>query len=123
MKKTIPLAIVYDFDGTLAPGNMQERNFIPAIGMTTSEFWKQVAAESKKHQADNILVYMKLMLDKAAAAQVPVRENDFKNYGRNLSFFEGVLPYNEKDQHEKGWFDRINITINRLILESNKIYS
>lgn len=109
MKKTIPLAIVYDFDGTLAPGNMQERNFIPAIGMTTSEFWKQVAAESKKHQADNILVYMKLMLDKAAAAQVPVRENDFKNYGRNLSFFEGVLPYNEKDQHEKGWFDRINI--------------
>jgi len=35
MKKMIPLAIVYDFDGTLAPGNMQERDFIPAIGMKT----------------------------------------------------------------------------------------
>ena len=31
--KYIPMAIVYDFDGTLVPGNMQEPQFIPAIGM------------------------------------------------------------------------------------------
>jgi hypothetical protein len=109
MKKMIPIAIVYDFDGTLAPGNMQERDFIPAIGMTTSQFWEQVSAESRKHQADNILVYMKLMLDKADSAKVPVREKDFKNYGKNLPLFDGVLPYQAKDQSEKGWFDRINI--------------
>ncbi|HRY32274.1 MAG TPA: HAD family hydrolase [Bacteroidales bacterium] len=109
MTKMIPLAIVYDFDGTLAPGNMQERDFIPAIGMTTSQFWEQVSAESKKHQADNILVYMKLMLDKANSEKVQVREKDFKNYGKNLSLFDGVLPYHTNDQSEKGWFDRINI--------------
>ena len=32
-KKYIPMAIVYDFDGTLAPGNMQEHQFLPDIGM------------------------------------------------------------------------------------------
>jgi len=108
MRKLIPLAIVYDFDGTLAPGNMQERDFIPNIGMTSKKFWDKVAAKSKKHQADNILVYMKLMLDKANSAELPVRRNDFMKYGRNLSFFKGILPYKNNNQSEKGWFDRIN---------------
>jgi hypothetical protein len=30
-KKLTPIAIAYDFDGTLAPGNMQEYDFIPAF--------------------------------------------------------------------------------------------
>ena len=108
MKKKIPLAIVYDFDGTLAPGNMQERDFIPAIRMKTNKFWNEVAEESKKHQADNILVYMKLMLEKAHSSSVKVRESDFKIYGKKLPFFDGVLQYKENNHLEKGWFDRIN---------------
>lgn len=108
MKRKISFALIYDFDGTLAPGNMQERNFIPAIGMNTKQFWKEVNEEAKKHQADNILVYMKIMLSKAAAASVTVRKNDFKTFGKDLSFFDGVLPYNEKGTKQKGWFDRIN---------------
>jgi hypothetical protein len=28
------MAIACDFDGTLAPGNMQEHQFLPDIGMT-----------------------------------------------------------------------------------------
>ena len=108
MRRKIPFAIVYDFDGTLAPGNMQERDFIPAIGMKTKKFWKEVSEESKKHQADNILVYMKLMLDKARSSSVTVRKADFKTYGKKLPFFEGVLQYQNGGQFEKGWFDRIN---------------
>ena len=30
-KKLIPMVIAYDFDGTLAPGNMQEHDFIPGF--------------------------------------------------------------------------------------------
>lgn len=30
------VALIYDFDGTLAPGNMQEYDFIPAVGKDTS---------------------------------------------------------------------------------------
>ena len=40
MRRLIPMAICYDFDGTLAPGNMQEYSFVKKLGMTPSEFWK-----------------------------------------------------------------------------------
>lgn len=36
-RKRIPLAIAYDFDGTLAPGNMQEYDFVPAIDKVASD--------------------------------------------------------------------------------------
>jgi len=35
------IAIAYDFDGTLAPGNMQEYDFIPNLEMDIHEFWKE----------------------------------------------------------------------------------
>jgi len=108
MKKKIPFAIIYDFDGTLAPGNMQERNFIPAIGMKTKKFWKEVNEEAKRHQADNILIYMKLMLDKARTYSLPVRKSDFNTYGEGLKFYDGILPYSHNESKENGWFDRIN---------------
>lgn len=98
-KRNIPFAICYDFDGTLAPGNMQERDFIPAVGMTTHEFWKEVRSLSEKHEADNILVYMWLMLRRANAAQVQVRKEDFENYGKNVPLFPGVTD----------WFKQINV--------------
>ena len=84
---------------------MQERDFIPAIRMNTKKFWNEVSETSKAHQADNILVYMKLMLDKAAAAEVQVREENFRTYGRNLDYFEGILPYKAgNEEMVQGWF-------------------
>ena len=97
-KKLIPFAIAYDFDGTLAPGNMQEYDFVPAIGMTKKAFWKEVGELAKEHNADSILMYMMHMLDKAQAAHVPVRKADFVNFGRSVALFEGVVD----------WFERIN---------------
>ena len=41
-KRRIPMAIAYDFDGTLAPGNMQEPQFLPYIGKKPNEFWAEV---------------------------------------------------------------------------------
>lgn len=98
-RRLIPLAIAYDFDGTLAPGNMQEHDFIPAIKMTTKRFWEEVKDLSKKHEADNILVYMGLMLKKARIAEVQVRKKDFENFGKTLRLFDGVPE----------WFTRINV--------------
>ena len=93
-----PFAIAYDFDGTLASGNMQEYDFVPKIGMTSKHFWQEVNALTKKHNADNILIYMMHMLDKAQAAQVPVSKENFVAFGQSVALFEGV----------KSWFDRIN---------------
>lgn len=66
--------------------------------MTTKSFWDEVRTLSKKHEADNILIYMGLMLEKARAAEVPVRRKDFVDYGKKLKLFNGV----------RGWFSRIN---------------
>ena len=92
------MAIVYDFDGTLAPGNMQEHQFIPDIGMEPAEFWNEVDELSRRHQADGILMYMHLMLQKARAAGVPVRREDFRKRGEGIKLFDGVA----------GWFGRIS---------------
>ena len=33
------VALIYDFDGTLSPGNMQEYSFMEELKMTPSQFW------------------------------------------------------------------------------------
>lgn len=107
--KKAPFAIVYDFDGTLAPGNMQERDFIPALGMKPKDFWRLVKDESKKHEADEILAYMYLMLERARAERVRVKKADFEEFGRNLELFQGLNSYrDENDVEHDGWFKRIN---------------
>ena len=74
--RTVPLAVIYDFDGALAPGNMLYRQFIPDIGMTAADFWREVDALSDENHADRILPYMYVMLEKAKSAGRPVRRED-----------------------------------------------
>ena len=95
---TNPLALIYDFDGTLAPGNMQERQFIPDVGMTAADFWAEVDTLAEINQADGILSYMFVMLEKARLAGLKVRRKDLVARSSEIEFFPGV----------EGWFDRIN---------------
>ncbi|MBL8466317.1 HAD family hydrolase [Methyloversatilis discipulorum] len=97
-KKHARMVIAYDFDGTLAPGNMQEHQFLPEIGMKPADFWGEVRQIAKDHQADEVLVYMNLMLKKANACNAPVRRDDFKKRGKTIELFEGVV----------AWFDRMD---------------
>jgi 2-hydroxy-3-keto-5-methylthiopentenyl-1-phosphate phosphatase len=98
-KKIKHIAIAYDFDGTLAPGNMQEHSFIPSLGIGTSDFWIEVKKEARENDMDEILSYMDLMIRKARNMNIPVRRKDFEKYGREITFFDGVEDY----------FERINI--------------
>lgn len=97
-KKRIPMAIAYDFDGTLAPGNMQEYDFIPALNMVSRAFWSSVNTLAQQHEMDQILAYMHTMLEEARKARVAVRKSDFKQFGANITLFPGV----------SDWFKRIN---------------
>src|SRR5882724_5885278 len=97
-KKLIPMAISYDFDGTLAPGNMQEYDFIPALNMRSKKFWASVNELAKQHEMDQILAYMYVMLEEADKAKIRVRKADFKGYGTGIELFPGVTD----------WFKRIN---------------
>jgi len=97
-KKLIKVAIAYDFDGTLAPGNMQEHTFIPSLGINAKTFWAEAKQRARDNDMDEILSYMQLMIQKAESKELPIRKVDFENYGKQIVFFEGVETY----------FDRIN---------------
>lgn len=114
-KKLIPMAIAYDFDGTLAPGNIQENSFIPAIGMMKAAFWKQNKARAEKHEADEILSYMTLMLERAATADVPVRRKDFAKHGQSVKLFPGAAEWFE---HVNAYAKRRNVSLQHFIISS-----
>ena len=91
MSKVKPIvALMYDFDGTLAPGNMQEHAFIPDIGMKSKEFWDESNRLAKINEMDCILAYMYFMLKKAKAADKRITRDAFVDYGRNVELFPGV---------------------------------
>ena len=90
------IAIAYDFDGTLAPGNMQEYDFIPDLEMDIHEFWKEANEIAKLHDMDEVLAYMFLMLEKAKQKNISIKREDFYKYGTQISFYQGVEPYFER---------------------------
>jgi phosphoserine phosphatase len=92
-KNPIKAAIAYDFDGTLAPGNMQEHSFLPKLGIPKEAFWEEANRTAREHDMDGILAYMQLMLQKSIEKEIPIRRTDFNNYGSGISFFPGVEKY------------------------------
>ena len=94
----ISVALIYDFDGTLAPGNMQEFDFIPAIGKSNKEFWHDANSLAEQQDADGILTYMAKMVHEARATGLSLRREAFQESGRKVQLYNGV----------KGWFDRMN---------------
>ena len=92
------VALIYDFDGTLSPGNMQEFGFIQAIGSTPEEFWSMSDGIARGQDASNILAYMKLMTDEARNHNIKLRKSEFKRFGKHIQLYEGV----------KDWFRLIN---------------
>ena len=63
MEKRPILAIMYDFDHTLSPRDMQEYGFIPDLGMEADAFWHKCVTAMKQNQMDQILAYMYMMLE------------------------------------------------------------
>lgn len=92
------IAIAYDFDGTLAPGNMQENAFIPDLNMSISNFWQEANELAKSNDMDEVLAYMYLMLQKAKNKNIPIKKEAFLEYGSKIHFYQGVETF----------FDRIN---------------
>ncbi len=94
----IPMAICYDFDGTLAPGNMQEYGFIGELGMTPQNFWSKSNKMAQVQKADGISAYMKMMKEESSAHDLPFKRADFQRYASQVQLFDGV----------DTWFTRLN---------------
>lgn len=97
VKKPI-IALIYDFDGTLSPGNMQEFGFIQAVGKTKEEFWAMSDSIAVGQDASNVLSYMKLMFDEARRNGVPLRREQLRGFGRDIALWDGV----------REWFGTVN---------------
>lgn len=98
MSRRITVALIYDFDGTLSPGNMQEFGFIQAIGKNAEEFWKQSNGLSKENDASQILCYMYTMLQAAKNNNISLKRESFRKFGSQIQLYPGVIE----------WFDLIN---------------
>lgn len=98
MRKRPIVALIYDFDGTLSPGNMQEFGFIQAIEQNAKTFWRKSDEIAIGQDASNILAYMKLMFDQAHQKGIKLRRKDFQRFGSKIELFPGV----------REWFRLIN---------------
>lgn len=93
------VVFAYDFDGTLAPGHMQNHAFIPdELAMDRAAFWDEVAELARAQRGDGILAYMHLMLAKARERGLELSLESWRRRGAAVSLFPGV----------EGWFERQN---------------
>lgn len=93
------VALVYDFDGTLAPGNMQEYGFLQALGyQNPQDFWSACDQLSSAQDAGGILTTQYMFLQEAKRKGLQPTREMFQSFGAKVSFFPGV----------EEWFARIN---------------
>jgi len=97
-KKLIPMAICYDFDGTLSPGCMQEYGFIREMGLEANSFWAKSNSLAHRQKADQILSYMQQMRIESKKHNIPFHKNKLKSYGKSVELFSGL----------DTWFKRVN---------------
>jgi len=91
------VALIYDFDKTLSPKDMQEYSFLPGINMRPDEFWSLCRELALRSQMDGILAYM-YMMQKAAEGTMDLTREALNRLGACVEFFPGV----------DTWFDRVN---------------
>lgn len=92
------LAIMYDFDKTLSTTDMQNYDFIPALGLSPEEFWGQTGEFSKRTGCERILSYMYMMIAKSKERNINLTRDFLRDCGKNIKYHPGVTT----------WFQRIN---------------
>jgi 2-hydroxy-3-keto-5-methylthiopentenyl-1-phosphate phosphatase len=91
------IALVYDFDGTLTPQPMQEYTVLPEIGIKEGKkFWDAVGKESRRTGGEEIVTYMRLMIEMSEHKHYPVTPKVLKSLAKNISYYPGVTTFFER---------------------------
>ena len=69
------VALIYDFDKTLSPRDMEEYSFLPGIKVEPDIFWGKCGEFAREHDMDSILTYMYLMKKMASGEMELTKEN------------------------------------------------
>ena len=99
MQSTPIVALIYDFDKTLSPKDMQEYGFLPGLGINPDAFWADCRTFALKHLTDGVLAYMYMMREASERAGRPLTRAALEALGRSVEFYPGV----------ESWFDRVNL--------------
>ncbi|MBR3504192.1 MAG: haloacid dehalogenase-like hydrolase [Clostridia bacterium] len=93
-----PIAcLIYDFDKTLSPNNMQEYGFLKGLHIEPGAFWAECREFAIENRMDGVLAYMYKMMEKAQGV-MELSRDVFRRLGGGIEFFPGV----------RDWFGRIN---------------
>jgi len=90
------IAIVYDFDGTLIPQYMQEYTVFPKIGVKGKKFWGESQKQSEETGGEEIVTYMRLLLEYARRNKYPITRKNLGDLAKNIKFFPGIPKYFER---------------------------
>jgi 2-hydroxy-3-keto-5-methylthiopentenyl-1-phosphate phosphatase len=110
------IAIIYDFDGTLAKGNLPEHGLLPELGINKEKFWEEVKCMTKETDSDEVAVYMYLLAKKAAEGGIQLTKDLLNRYGKgDIPFFDGVISWFSRISDE---FKNENYEVNHYIVSS-----
>jgi len=93
------IAIVYDFDGTLTQQPMQEYTVLPQIKINPDKFWNKVKAEKMSTKGEEIVTYMRLMLELADQNKFSINKESLGSLAHKIKFYPGVTTYFNRINH------------------------
>ncbi|HOG23943.1 MAG: haloacid dehalogenase-like hydrolase [Candidatus Omnitrophica bacterium ADurb.Bin292] len=99
------IAIVYDFDGTLAPGNMQEETIFREYGIDKRKFWAKSRALVRQKGYESTLAYLRLLISDPVFKERPLDRKTLKRLARQLPYYPGVA---------QGYFRQLTSFMNKI---------
>jgi hypothetical protein len=99
------IAIVYDFDGTLSPGNMQEETIFKAYGIDKKKFWAKSQSLVIHRGYEKTLAYLKLLIDDPVFKKRPLTKRKLREFSSRVPYYPGV---------DEGYFEQLDLFIRSL---------
>lgn len=99
------IAVVYDFDGTLSPGNMQEETIFKAYRINKKKFWAKSQALVVRRGYEKTLAYLRLLIDDPVFRRRPLSRKKLKELADHIPYYPGV---------DEGYFDQLKVFLRSL---------
>ena len=117
------IALIYDFDETLSPNNMQEDTVFKAYGIDKDLFWKKATA-LRENGYERTLAYLRLLMLDEPFKKKPVTRESLKSLASEIQYYPGIpqyFSYVEKFMRGIPEVKRWNIQLEHYIISSGML--